>query len=343
MRWPRLPRPFMRRPETGRRPRLVDACLLFNEVDLLEIRIGELWDAVDLFVVVESNRSFAGVPKPYFLDAHWERFRRFASKMVYSKLAAGPSINRTTEDRFRAEAAQRNSLSKALAGCELHDDDIVILSDVDEIPRARLLSDLPERLCDRAYCVFVLDNCRGYLNNSSTAALNRQPFAGPVACRWGRFRRVGAQAVRRGANRAGHVLERRDRHWSYVERGGWHFSSLGGMDAVTVKASNFSHVEDPYQVARPPPQRVPIQVFNAAIGREECVLSQKRYLEGAVEPRFLPMTFKEFRIDGDLPGYLIANKERFRRYFYFTDLVRPAKDTEIPRGDSPTTECSRGS
>ena len=324
MRWPRLPRPFTRRSETGRRPRFVDACLLFNEIDLLEIRMGELWDAVDLFVIVESNRSFAGAPKPYFLDVHRERFSRFASKMVYSKLAAGPSINRTTGDRFRAEATQRNSLGDALASCELHDDDIVIISDVDEIPRARQLTDLPQRLCDKPYCVFVLDNYRGYLNNSSTAALNRQPFAGPVACRWGRFRRVGAQAVRRGANRAGHVLQGKDRRWNYVERGGWHFSSLGGMEAIAVKASNFSHVEDPHQVARPSAQQVPIQVFNAAIGREECALSQQRYLAGAVEPRFLPMAFEEFGIDGDLPGYLIANKERFRRYFYFTDLVPPA-------------------
>ena len=346
IRVPRFLRGLHGHNQPARRPRIVDACILFNEIDLLEIRIGELWDAVDLFVIVESDHSFAGAAKPYFFEAFAARFERFAGKILYGKVPAPAGTNRTEAERWVAESALRNAIGPVLAGCGLHDDDIVLLSDVDEIPRPALLASLAQRLSRKPFSIFVLRNHRGYLNNLSSAALNGLPFLGTVACRWKQFRRFGPQKVRRGADRAGHVLRRRSRRWDYVEEGGWHFSSLGGAEAATVKAQNFTHIVDPYRVVAVAEDPVAIQVFEGALGREDCARIQRRYLETAFDPRFAPLSFEAFRVEQDLPGYLLANKERFRRFFFFTDILEPAKTrpsapkAAVPVYDPPAAQSN---
>ena len=44
-------------------PPLWDATLLSTELDLFEIRLRELWDVVDRFLVLESTHSMTGSPK----------------------------------------------------------------------------------------------------------------------------------------------------------------------------------------------------------------------------------------------------------------------------------------
>ena len=43
----------LRFPWARRRIRYVDACIFCNEVDLLTIRLEELWERVDYFVVID--------------------------------------------------------------------------------------------------------------------------------------------------------------------------------------------------------------------------------------------------------------------------------------------------
>ena len=64
--------------------RVVDIFLFFAEVDTLEIRLHELDDLVDLFVVVQSDRDHHGVAYAPFaseLFASDQRFTRFAHKV----------------------------------------------------------------------------------------------------------------------------------------------------------------------------------------------------------------------------------------------------------------------
>ncbi|HEY2891357.1 MAG TPA: hypothetical protein VGJ31_12050 [Dongiaceae bacterium] len=308
-------------------PLIVDACLLFNELDLLEIRLGELWDTVGRFVIVESDRTFAGRPKPYFFEAQASRFKPFASKISYHKVrglkapARMSGLRTTTDARFKVEAAQRDAVGTALAQMGLRANDIVVLSDVDEIPRPALLAGLHERLAHKAFSIFVLHNYRGYVNNLSDKALNGAPFLGSVACHWKTMRRIGAHQVRAGGLRSAHVAQDRVRRWDYVEDGGWHLSSLGGAEAFWVKAQNFSHVEDPNRVAEVPDATQPLQVFEGALSREECTQVQQRYLASGGDFHFSPLAFDEFSIEQDVPAYLRDHKERFRRFFFFTDLT----------------------
>ena len=50
--------------------KIFDCFIFFNEFDLLEIRLTELYDHVDYFVMAEANTTHTGNPKPfYFLDS----------------------------------------------------------------------------------------------------------------------------------------------------------------------------------------------------------------------------------------------------------------------------------
>ena len=46
--------------------KIIDSILFFNELDLLELRLEELYDHVDIFLIVESDKTFTGKPKPLF-------------------------------------------------------------------------------------------------------------------------------------------------------------------------------------------------------------------------------------------------------------------------------------
>ena len=190
-----------------KRRRRVDACLLHNELDLLALRIEELWAQVDHFVVVEANATFSGLPKPLFFREHQSQFKQYSDKLVYRSLTNLPAISAQTEQaRFARETAQRNAINEAIATLPLASKDIVIVSDVDEIPRASQLEHLESALARYDYVIFMLRNHRGYINNISDAALNGTTIAGPVACRAGTLHRIGAQEVRRGKDKSGGVL-----------------------------------------------------------------------------------------------------------------------------------------
>ena len=126
-------------------PQLYDVFLFNNEFDVLEIRLNELSPIVDRFVIAESPVTHSGKEKPLHFSENRERFASFADRIdhVVTKLplAAPDEQNLSKRERerrsFNREHTQRNGLFEALSG--LADDDVILLSDVDEIPRATAL------------------------------------------------------------------------------------------------------------------------------------------------------------------------------------------------------------
>ncbi len=297
---------------------------MFNELDLLELRLNELWDLVDHFVVVESPITFAGRVKPCFVADAASRFAPYVSKLTVHRVSAPDAPTTVIDDydgRLAIEVAQRDAIGEALVPLNLDRDDIVMISDVDELPRAELVGRLRRLLRWHAFCVFVMRNHRGYINNRSDTALNGVRFSATVATRYETLTKIGAHRVRCDHGRAPAINAAHDRRWSYAENGGWHLSSVGGAAAFWTKAWNFAHIEDPYRVVRVPQYPTEIAVHELALTRERCRAAQLLYLEHCDGADFVPLAFDEFAIDDDLPRYLRANKERYRGLFFFTDLT----------------------
>jgi beta-1,4-mannosyl-glycoprotein beta-1,4-N-acetylglucosaminyltransferase len=108
---------------------LYDCFTFLNELDLLEIRLNILNEVVDKFVIVEATRTFSNQLKPLFFADNKERFRRFSDKIIHVVVDTYPPI----ESAWTIEQYQRNCIANALTAC--HDDDVILISDLDEIPR----------------------------------------------------------------------------------------------------------------------------------------------------------------------------------------------------------------
>jgi beta-1,4-mannosyl-glycoprotein beta-1,4-N-acetylglucosaminyltransferase len=117
----------------NRTNKVVDAVIFANELDLLEIRLRELYPVVDLFFIVESAKTFTDKPKPLAFMENKERFRFAEDKIVYGEFKAPP----VTEEQamgFTLETMLRDFMSNLLRSRGVVNDDIVIMADVDEIP-----------------------------------------------------------------------------------------------------------------------------------------------------------------------------------------------------------------
>lgn len=62
---------------------IFDAFSFYNELDLLEIRLHELSDVVDFFVLVEATRTHSGRFKPLYYKMNRHRFSHFNDKIIH--------------------------------------------------------------------------------------------------------------------------------------------------------------------------------------------------------------------------------------------------------------------
>lgn len=109
---------------------IVDAFMLRDELDLLEARLVEYGDLVDLFVVVEGEVQFGdGRPKPLHFLRERRRFARWADRIAHVVVRAEEFPD---GDAWARERYQRNRLAAGFA--DVADDVTVMVGDVDEFP-----------------------------------------------------------------------------------------------------------------------------------------------------------------------------------------------------------------
>ncbi|PZU82695.1 MAG: hypothetical protein DI529_13925 [Chryseobacterium sp.] len=102
-------------------------CFIFNnELEILNIRLEYLYDQVDYFVLVEANRTLTGIPKPLTFKENADQFSKYSDKIIYIQAEEKPELK-----DWDYEWYQRNVIKEGLKNC--NDDDIIFVSDVDEI------------------------------------------------------------------------------------------------------------------------------------------------------------------------------------------------------------------
>ena len=106
-----------------------DVFPFFNELDLLEARMEILDSHVDYFVIGECDKTFQGNPKPFYYLENKERFKKFEHKIIHNTFLDDKGNQWNQWDR---DKDHKNEIGKALKDCK--DDDIILISDMDEIP-----------------------------------------------------------------------------------------------------------------------------------------------------------------------------------------------------------------
>ncbi len=202
---------------------IYDCFLFFNELELLEMRLNELYDEVDYFVLVEAKETFRGRPKPLYYRENRDRFKKYSEKIIHVVIDAylpGP-------DLWAREAFQRNQILKGLTSCS--PGDIILISDVDELIRPsdfhRFL--MPVRNREAVAVSATQRFYKMYLNRRRI----HDPFCiGTVATTYDFLRKTSPEYMRQ--NRW---------HFHLIRDAGWHFTSTGGLETYIQKIENFSH------------------------------------------------------------------------------------------------------
>ena len=113
---------------------VVDCFPFFNELDILRLRLHVMAPFVDRFVIEESAETFSGEPRDLLFQRHRELFAEYEDRIVYIPVTERKEGGTTHErDYF-----QKNHLAQGLE--DLHEDDIVIFGDLDEIPDPETLA-----------------------------------------------------------------------------------------------------------------------------------------------------------------------------------------------------------
>jgi len=218
--------------------KVYDVLPFFNELDVLEIRLQELWDTVDYFVITESNLSHSGKPKEYIFENNKDRFEKYMSKIRHIKVDDMPE----TDDSWVRERFQRFVGNRGLY--DLEPEDLVITSDCDEIARAEIFEMIKEDENDYdRYILFIPQfqyriNYMKFFQNSRNANI----------------------IVTRGRAYSNPQTEREYTfYWNpkppetvMVDHGGWHFTYFGDDAHAITKIQNFAHTETdtPEMIAR---------------------------------------------------------------------------------------------
>ncbi len=193
---------------------LIDTCLYNGEKDLLDLRMCHLADKVDLFVVVEGTLTFTGHNR--WTDDTLDSLPHVVHLVVDDFPQASAS------NPWKREAWQRNAILRGLKGFD--DSDLVMVSDVDEIPD-NIPSDVPP---GEVYC-FAQDWYQFTFNSKVVGG--DSVWRGTRMCTLGTLRKVYPQGVR-------------NQHTAMVAQGGWHLSWQGGAETMGQKLEAYSHAND---------------------------------------------------------------------------------------------------
>ena len=118
---------------------IYDCFQFFNELDILKIRLEVMNPIVDKFVISEATETFSGLKKPLYYEENKELFSEFQDKIIHVVVEDTPEGDTHYRDTF-----QKNAVTRGLKDCR--DDDIVIFSDLDEIPNPEKIKEILQNL-----------------------------------------------------------------------------------------------------------------------------------------------------------------------------------------------------
>jgi beta-1,4-mannosyl-glycoprotein beta-1,4-N-acetylglucosaminyltransferase len=162
----------------------------------------------------------------------------FLDKIIHIKLEE----RQETSNPWDREHYQRNQLMGGLEACA--PGDIIILCDCDEILRPSALKAGLANHDERSCTIFEQDLFKFFLNRKEP-----QKWRGPIMMTYERLSQFCLNAARRMRLSESHLgsLKQFSRHnmiLHVVKNAGWHFTSMGGKEALVKKLHSWSHFYD---------------------------------------------------------------------------------------------------
>ena len=265
---------------------IVDNILLHDEIDMLELRLNVMGDHVDRIVIVESDHTFTNIPKPYHFEENAERFSRWFDKILYVKAVSPKHV-----DPWSNEHWSRDQMAKGWT--DLTDQDILIVSDVDEVIRPEAIDYIKNTTHNYYGLIMPVSYYKfNYVDVHSTGI-------GYVA--WaGAFRNIGDYPPHQLRKFRGN-----EKSCVWIHHAGWHFSWIGNDKYLNNKLKSFSHTEfDNDEVAK------------KLSSIEEIIANKIDHLRDDRKK------WDVVKLDNYFPQYILDNKQKYQ------DFILPDADAK---------------
>ncbi len=209
-----------------------DCFQFFNELDMLKIRLNVMSPVVDKFVISEATETFSGLKKPLYYEENKEMFAEFADKIIHVVVDDTPEGYTHDRDTF-----QKNAVTRGLKDCT--DDDIIIFSDLDEIPNPDKVREIlnnfqQDKIYHFAqrlfYCYLNMEEVSGKLLSYAGE------FEGVDRKKWIGSKMISYKLMKELNLQCGELrFPERKEIGIRVEDGGWHFGYMGGHGEKDVR------------------------------------------------------------------------------------------------------------
>ena len=229
--------------------RIFDCFMYFDEEIVLDTRLNYLDRFVDYFVIVESKFTHRGDSRNLNFDIN--KFSKFKNKIIYKVYDEIPNkieeINDKDDESTKSgkyimnavyrENGQRNFIMSGLK--EANDEDIILISDVDEIPN---LSEIKIKSIKEKIILFKQDMFYYKFN----LKLPDMEWTGTKACK--KKNLLNPQWLRNIKDRKYPIYridvlfsEKKYIDVKIINNGGWHFSNIKSPDKIEHKLKSYLH------------------------------------------------------------------------------------------------------
>ena len=292
--------------------RIFDCFMFYDEDIVLDIRLNSLKNFVDYFVIVESKFYHNGKKRDLKFDIN--KYSKFKSKIIYvvqdeelqnlEKISKndneGTISSKLIYNAHKRENFQRNLIINGLS--KASEDDLIIISDVDEIPN---LNDLNFAIVQNNIIIFEQNIFYYKLNRYLEGFI----WYGSKACKKKNLK--SPQWLRNIKNKKFNFW-RLDTFFSekkyinkvYIKNGGWHFSNLKNPVDVEIKLKSYLHHRD-FEV-----ENIELKEITRLMKNNETIYDmfadkkEKKFSEKKKKLIIYPKA--------NLPTYIIENEIKFK-------------------------------
>lgn len=207
---------------------VIDCFTFYNELELLYYRLKLLYNYVDKFVIVEANQTFMGNEKILYYKENKHLYKEFEDKIVHIVVdlpIKKEDININKNNQWVNENYQRICIKTELDKMNLNKDDLIIISDLDEIINPNILVN-KDNLLEKGY---TLEQDFYYYNLNCK---HKEKWNRAKLITYGELTNLGCSEKVRHIN-----------NYIILQNAGWHLSYFGNIKFIQNKIKEFAHQE----------------------------------------------------------------------------------------------------
>jgi len=266
--------------------KLYDFFMYFDEDLILDLRLNILNNYVDKFVIAEATKDHTGKDKK--LNFNINKFSKFKNKIIYIIVEDMPTNLKFYKKNWPVhhlrDQHQRNSLARGYKNSS--DDDLIMISDIDEIPDPNKIKIFDVK---NKYACFIQKNFQSKINLLNISDKN-----------W-----MGTKIIKKKNIKSPQWLRNiktsKPSFWKFykprqpqlIYDGGWHFSFLKNPKGISKKIQSYSHSE-----------------YNKSIYTDEKKIAER--INNRIDIFDRNFKYEKIDIDDTFPKYILENINKYK-------------------------------